>query len=84
MAVAVAGSFAFLTTEANSLVRPLHDRMPVILPPEHLERWLDPENDDLDELMDLLRPFPAKQMRHVEVSTRVNYVTLTTRSVWNR
>jgi putative SOS response-associated peptidase YedK len=63
-----------LTTEANSLVRPLHDRMPVILPPEHLERWLDPKFDDLDELMDLLQPFPAKQMRHVEVSTRVNFV----------
>lgn len=48
-------SFTLLTTEANARIRPLHDRMPVILPPEAYARWLDPQLEDPDTLSALLR-----------------------------
>ncbi len=49
-------SAAILTTEPNALMAELHDRMPVILEPAALERWLDPSIRDLAGLEDLLRP----------------------------
>lgn len=60
-----------LTTAANPLVAALHDRMPVILPAQHHDHWLDPAAD-IAGLMPLLRPYPAGQMTHHPVSTRVN------------
>ncbi|HZY83543.1 MAG TPA: SOS response-associated peptidase [Gemmataceae bacterium] len=56
-------SCAILTTEANELVRPVHDRMPVILPREHWAAWLDPDLQDAGALLPLLRPCPADAMR---------------------
>jgi putative SOS response-associated peptidase YedK len=61
-------SAAIITTEANSLMKPLHDRMPVILSPEAVGSWLDPENKHPEEL---LRPFPAELMEAWEVSSSV-------------
>ena len=63
---------AILTTEANPLIRPLHHRMPVILPPEHYEVWLSPEKVETGLLMSLLSPRPAEGMRFYEVSPQVN------------
>ncbi len=60
-----------VTTEANALLRPVHDRMPVIVAPEHYARWLDPANA---EVVDLIVPFPAAAMAYYPVSTRVNNV----------
>jgi putative SOS response-associated peptidase YedK len=60
-----------ITTDANALLRPLHDRMPAIIPPEHYARWLDPANADV---VGLLVPFPAERMTYYPVSTRVNNV----------
>ncbi|MBW3539706.1 MAG: SOS response-associated peptidase [Planctomycetes bacterium] len=65
-------SCTILTTAANELVRPLHDRMPVILPPPAWEHWLDPEVEDADELQGLLASLPPDQMQAVPVSTAVN------------
>jgi putative SOS response-associated peptidase YedK len=65
-------SCTFLTTAPNELLEPIHDRMPVILPPEHWDTWLDPDVQDADELSDLLIPFTAAQMRAHPVSTHVN------------
>ncbi len=65
-------SCTLLTTDANDLVRPLHDRMPVILPPEFYDHWLDPQITDPDELQALLRPFPAEQMAMTAVEPIVN------------
>lgn len=65
-------SCTLLTTDANALVRPIHDRMPVILPPESWEPWLDPALRDVERLRPLLRPFPAGQMTAVAVSAWVN------------
>jgi putative SOS response-associated peptidase YedK len=60
-----------ITTAANDLVKPLHDRMPVILPPEHYAEWLDPETPE-KRLAALLRPYTAELMQATEVSSAVN------------
>jgi putative SOS response-associated peptidase YedK len=61
-----------LTTTANALLAPIHDRMPVIVPPGEYDRWLDPELKDLDSLSCLLVPFPPEEMHAFPVSPRVN------------
>jgi putative SOS response-associated peptidase YedK len=65
-------SCCILTTGANELVRPVHDRMPVIMPRERWAEWLDPQAQDAGELVLLLRPYPADTMRAYPVGTRVN------------
>jgi putative SOS response-associated peptidase YedK len=60
-----------VTTEANALVRPVHDRMPLIVAPEHYARWLDPGNADV---ADLIVPYPATAMACYPISARVNSV----------
>ena len=65
-------SFTILTTAANELVRPLHDRMPVILAPENFAVWLDPHVQDAATLQPFLRPCPADSMTSYPVSTLVN------------
>jgi putative SOS response-associated peptidase YedK len=60
-----------LTTTANELVAPLHERMPVIVQPSNYADWLDPACP-ADRLHPWLRPFPADDMTAVPVSTRVN------------
>ena len=63
-------AFAILTTEANELLAPLHDRMPVILDPEDYDLWLDPTTR-LDQLP-ALKPYPADRMEAFPVNPRVN------------
>lgn len=65
-------SCAIIVTQANELVAPIHDRMPVILDPADYEPWMDPELQDPERLKALLRPYPAERMRAYPVSTRVN------------
>jgi putative SOS response-associated peptidase YedK len=65
-------SCAILTTEANELVRPVHDRMPVILPRQHWAAWLDPMQQEAGELVQLLRPYPAEAMRAYPIGGLVN------------
>jgi putative SOS response-associated peptidase YedK len=60
------------TTDANSLMEPIHDRMPVILHEKDEARWLDPQFKDTDKLTELLKPFPSELMEAYEVSTIVN------------
>jgi putative SOS response-associated peptidase YedK len=61
-----------ITTKANELVKGVHERMPVILPKEWEEFWLDPAIDDTEYLKSLLRPYLAEEMKMYEVSTAVN------------
>jgi putative SOS response-associated peptidase YedK len=61
-----------LTTSANALLKPIHDRMPVILHPQDYDRWLDPQNKDAATLADLLASYPAERMSITAVSTLVN------------
>jgi putative SOS response-associated peptidase YedK len=65
-------TFTILTTEANELVRPFHERMPVILPAEHYGDWLDPKAGAPQWLQTVLRPWPASTMEALPVSTWVN------------
>jgi putative SOS response-associated peptidase YedK len=63
-------SCSIVTTEANGLIAQIHDRMPVILNSEDEAAWLGEEQRD--DLMELLKPFPANQVKMREISTRVN------------
>jgi putative SOS response-associated peptidase YedK len=64
-------SCAILTVAANATVAPLHDRMPVILPPEAETSWLDPSTP-LTRLAELLAPLPPDDTVLREVSAAVN------------
>jgi putative SOS response-associated peptidase YedK len=66
-------TFTILTTQPNALVRPMHGRMPVILPRETWDAWLDPATP-ATELRGLLVPLPAERMTAWPVATLVNYV----------
>jgi putative SOS response-associated peptidase YedK len=65
-------SCTLLTTEPNDLIRPLHNRMPVILHPQAYDLWLDSEVNDPQALQALLRPFPSEAMLAYPVSRWVN------------
>ena len=65
-------SCTLLTTRPNELIRPLHNRMPVILHPHNYAVWLDPEVEDLDVLRRLLDPYPPGEMEAYAVSRYVN------------
>ena len=65
-------SCTIITTEANDLLRPIHDRMPVILPRDLEELWLDADVDDPGALSSLLAPYRDDEMDAYEVSTLVN------------
>lgn len=66
-------SFTILTTTANPALRPLHERMPVILDPAAFDAWLDP-GMPAGEAASLLRPCPDDWLDVYPVSTRVNAV----------
>jgi putative SOS response-associated peptidase YedK len=55
-------SYTIITTQPNSLVGNVHDRMPVILHKEDEENWLNPDLTELEHLLPLLRPYPAEYM----------------------
>jgi putative SOS response-associated peptidase YedK len=61
-----------LTTAANTVLAPIHGRMPVVLPQAEYARWLDPALKDPDSLSPLLVPFPPEEMLAIPVSPRVN------------
>jgi putative SOS response-associated peptidase YedK len=63
-----------ITTSANTTMLPIHDRMPVLLPPSAWEIWLDPSNHDLGLLSSLLVPAADGLLVTYEVSTDVNSV----------
>lgn len=63
---------AILTTDPNELMKPIHNRMPVILPGRDFAEWLDPARDDAAKAAELLRPYPAAEMKAYPVSAAVN------------
>ena len=65
-------TFTIITTSANELMSPIHDRMPVILHEKDESKWLDPEFKDADKLKSLLQPYPSNMMEAYEVSSIVN------------
>lgn len=65
-------SFALITTQANSVLAPVLDRMPVIIDPKDLDKWLNPRNQDLEKLNLLLKPYDPSKMSAYPVSTFVS------------
>lgn len=61
-----------ITTDANESLKPIHERMPVILPTDETGRWLDPAIHEKDRLLPMLKPFPDNDLELYEVSTGVN------------
>lgn len=64
-------TFTIITTSSNELLKPIHDRMPVILTPEMAKIWLDMERSTT-ELQKLFEPFDSSAMKFYSVSTAVN------------
>jgi putative SOS response-associated peptidase YedK len=66
-------TFTILTTDPNELAQQVHDRMPVILRRGDYSRWMEPGEPDRPPV-DLLRPYPAEEMRSWPVNERVGNV----------
>jgi putative SOS response-associated peptidase YedK len=66
----ITDSFTIITTAANHFMKPIHERMPVILKREDEKQWL--ENDDLTLLTGLLKPFDPAEMNAYPVSKLIN------------
>lgn len=65
-------SCTILTTTANEVLQPIHQRMPVILQPKDYDRWLEPGSVFIQDLRSLLMPSDPKRMERYPVSPRVN------------
>ncbi len=65
-------SCTIITTEPNSLLRSIHNRMPVIIEPNFRDLWLDKDMLEIDRLTALLKPYEAGSMEAYEVSPQVN------------
>jgi len=65
-------SCVIITTDANERMRPIHDRMPVILSPDDYDLWLDPDVQEPEAVLPLLRPAPDDLLKAYPVSTLVN------------
>jgi putative SOS response-associated peptidase YedK len=66
-------TFTILTTDANEVLEPIHNRMPVILDRKDYRRWMEPASAERLPV-DLMRPFPAERMTAWPVSQRVGNV----------
>ena len=64
-------TFAILTTAANALMAPIHDRMPVIIEPDDYAAWLDPEITDAGLVRELAGPYPADRLEAYPVGRAV-------------
>lgn len=64
-------TYTIITTSNNDLIEPIHDRMPVILPKQNREIWLNPESNEA-ELKELLVPYDSNKMDMYRVSEVVN------------
>ena len=67
-------SCTICTTEANDTMDHLHDRMPIILPRQSIDHWLDPKVSDPDELKPMLLQFPGDEMQSWPVGKGVGNV----------
>jgi putative SOS response-associated peptidase YedK len=61
-----------ITTDANSLLEPVHNRMPVIIHKQDEYTWLDRTERDSEKLLSFLKPFPSEEISYHSVSSMVN------------
>ena len=66
-------TFTIITTSANHLLEPIHNRMPAIIPADIRAEWLDPENQDEKRILSLLSPYATEDMEAYYVSQNVNF-----------
>ena len=71
----VIDSCTIITTDCNTLMRPIHDRMPAILPAEAWDTWLTPSQLPDDNLLSVLKPFASEQMQLWKVSPAVGRIS---------
>lgn len=72
----VISSFTILTTTANELMRPIHDRMPVILTEGDEERWLENGSVDDQDLKRMFTPYPSDELEAYQVAKLVRNPTV--------
>jgi putative SOS response-associated peptidase YedK len=65
-------SCTIITTEANELLKAVHERMPVILTRDAEAAWLDPKTQEPEKLLPLLKQYPLEEMEFYPVSREVN------------
>jgi putative SOS response-associated peptidase YedK len=65
-------SCAIIVTSANAMMAPIHDRMPVILSPDHYDAWMNPKQTNASALKSLLVPYPSDRMKAYPISSMVN------------
>ena len=65
-------TFSILTTEPNKTVKPIHNRMPIIIDQSDFNFWLDPMIQEPEEVKSLLKPYTAKEMEAYPISKYVN------------
>ena len=65
-------SCTIITTDPNDVLRPLHDRMPVILDSRDYEKWIDSSPKDPGIVQELLKPWAAEELVAIPVETQVN------------
>jgi putative SOS response-associated peptidase YedK len=65
-------TFSIITTEANDIVKPIHDRMPVILTRKDEDLWLDQNPNNLVRHINLLKPYSSDLMTSYPVSPKIN------------
>lgn len=65
-------TMAILTTSGNATMARIHDRMPVIIAPQHFDAWLDTSGGKAEPVLPLLRPAPEALLEVVEVSRKLN------------
>lgn len=65
-------SCTILTTSSNNLLKPIHDRMPVIIHPNEYELWLDREMNEPDKLKSIFQPYPSEMLTLYRISNLVN------------
>lgn len=63
-------TFSIITTEPNTLMSKIHNRMPVILKPEFEKEWIG--NDNVEQLIDMLKPYDSNDMDAYPISKKVN------------
>ncbi|MGU3400283.1 SOS response-associated peptidase [Brucellaceae bacterium D45D] len=73
-----------LTTSANGLLKPIHQRMPVVVKPEDFERWLDCKTLLPRDVADIMRPIQDDFFEAIPVSDKVNKVSNTTPDLQER
>jgi putative SOS response-associated peptidase YedK len=62
-----------ITTDSNELIKPIHDRMPVIMPRDTEALWIDPDNHNQKELLAILKPYSSEEMTLSPVDSSLLY-----------